>query len=157
MVPCCFLFIPTYVAILKPRVRDGSVGVGWESFFFKNREIIQSHQITVGIDVITFCWCFSFHIGADFREKCWGQICAGGYSSAGGSGTTRAWGPPFPRRSSGWALRRRVGCSQILANFQRSVLGCIDSYDSEKRCIFQLFSRFTRLADFCTAPSVSQI
>ena len=42
---------------------------------------------------------------------------------------------------------------QILANFRRSVLGCIDSYDSENRRIFQLFSRSTRLAHVCTAPN----
>ena len=41
---------------------------------------------------------------------------------------------------------------QILSNFRRSVLGCIDSYDSENRRILQLFSRSARLAYFCTAP-----
>ena len=44
-------------------------------------------------------------------------------------------------------------CWQILSNFRRSVLGCIDSYDSENRRILQLFSRSTRLAYFCSAPN----
>ena len=39
-----------------------------------------------------------------------------------------------------------------LTNFRRSVLGCIDSYDSESRRIFQDFSRSTRCAFLCTAP-----
>ena len=38
-----------------------------------------------------------------------------------------------------------------LTNFRRSVLGCIDSYDSESRRIFQHFSRSTRFAFLCTA------
>ena len=37
-------------------------------------------------------------------------------------------------------------------NFGRLVLGCIDSYDSESRRIFQHFSRSTRLTILCTAP-----
>ena len=36
-------------------------------------------------------------------------------------------------------------------NFERLVLVCIDSYDSEKRRILQRFSRSTRFAFFCTA------
>ena len=36
------------------------------------------------------------------------------------------------------------------ANFERLVLGCMDSYDSEKRGILQHFSRSTRFASFCT-------
>ena len=36
-------------------------------------------------------------------------------------------------------------------NFERLVLVCIDSYDSEKRRILQHFSRSTRLAFLCTA------
>ena len=41
-------------------------------------------------------------------------------------------------------------------NFRRLVLGCMDSYDSEKRRIFQHFSKSTRFAFFCTfgIPSV---
>ena len=39
------------------------------------------------------------------------------------------------------------------SNFNRLVLGCIDSYDSEQRRIFQHFSRSTRFAFFCTAPN----
>ena len=46
-----------------------------------------------------------------------------------------------------------AGFWQILANFRRSVLGCIGSYDSESRRILQLFSRSTRLAYFCTAQT----
>ena len=37
--------------------------------------------------------------------------------------------------------------------FRRLVLGCIDSYDSESRRIFQHFSRSTRLAYLCTAQT----
>ena len=36
-------------------------------------------------------------------------------------------------------------------NFERLVLVCIDSYDSEKRRILQHFSRSTRFAFLCTA------
>ena len=39
------------------------------------------------------------------------------------------------------------------ANFGGLVLGCIDSYDSESRRIFQHFSRSTRLAYLCTAQT----
>ena len=39
------------------------------------------------------------------------------------------------------------------SNFRRLVLGCIDSYDSEQRRIFQFFSKSTRFAFFCTAQS----
>ena len=42
---------------------------------------------------------------------------------------------------------------QMLTNFRRSVLGRIDSYDSENRRILQLFSRSTRLAYFCSSPT----
>ena len=38
-------------------------------------------------------------------------------------------------------------------NFERLVLGCMDSYDSESRRIFQHFSRSTRLAYLCTAQN----
>ena len=38
-----------------------------------------------------------------------------------------------------------------ITNFRRLVLGCIDSYDCEKRRILQHFSRSTRCAFFCTA------
>ena len=38
-------------------------------------------------------------------------------------------------------------------NFERLVLGCMDSYDSERRLIFQHFSRSTRLAYLCTAQN----
>ena len=41
---------------------------------------------------------------------------------------------------------------QFLANFERLVLGCMDSYDSDQRLILQGFSRSTRLAFLCTAP-----
>ena len=39
------------------------------------------------------------------------------------------------------------------SNFERLVLGCIDSYDSESRRIFQDFSRSTRFAFLCTAQT----
>ena len=39
-----------------------------------------------------------------------------------------------------------------MSNFRRLVLGCMDSYDSEQRRIFQHFSQSTRFAFFCTAP-----
>ena len=35
-----------------------------------------------------------------------------------------------------------------LSNFERLVLGCIDSYDSDQRLILQHFSRSTRSAFF---------
>ena len=38
-------------------------------------------------------------------------------------------------------------------NFERLVLICMDSYDSESRRIFQHFSRSTRLAYLCTAQT----
>ena len=37
-------------------------------------------------------------------------------------------------------------------NFERLVIGCMDSYDSETRLIVQHFSRSTRLAFLCTSP-----
>ena len=37
------------------------------------------------------------------------------------------------------------------SNFERLVLGCIDSYDSDQRLILQHFSRSTRFSYFCTA------
>ena len=41
--------------------------------------------------------------------------------------------------------------SKYVSDFGRLVLGCIDSYDSEKRRILQLFfSRSTRFAFLCT-------
>ena len=40
------------------------------------------------------------------------------------------------------------------ANFRELVRGCIDTSDSEKRRIFQHFSRPTRFALFCTAPNL---
>ena len=39
------------------------------------------------------------------------------------------------------------------SNFERLVLGCIDSYDSESRRIFQDFSRSTRFTFLCTAQT----
>ena len=39
------------------------------------------------------------------------------------------------------------------SNFERLVLGCIDSYDSESRRIFQHFSRSTRFSFLRTAPN----
>ena len=36
--------------------------------------------------------------------------------------------------------------------FRRLVLGCMDSYDSESRLIFEHFSKSTISAFFCTAP-----
>ena len=39
------------------------------------------------------------------------------------------------------------------SNFERLVFGCIDSYDSDQRLIFQHFSRSTRFAFLCTAPN----
>ena len=38
-------------------------------------------------------------------------------------------------------------------NFERLVIGCKDSYDTECRLIFQHFSRSTRLAFLCTAQT----
>ena len=38
-----------------------------------------------------------------------------------------------------------------VSNFERLVLGCIDSYDSDQRLILQHFSRSTRFAFLCTA------
>ena len=38
----------------------------------------------------------------------------------------------------------------IRSNSRRLVLGCMNSYDSEKRRIFLQFSRSTRFASFCT-------
>ena len=37
--------------------------------------------------------------------------------------------------------------------FRRLVLGCMDSYDSESRLIFEHFSKSTRSPFFCTAPT----
>ena len=37
------------------------------------------------------------------------------------------------------------------SNFERLVLGCIDSYDSDQRLILLDFSRSTRFAFLCTA------
>ena len=54
------------------------------------------------------------------------------------------WNTLWNTRSAGLAFG---------TNFRRSVLGCIDSYDSENRRILQLFSRSTRLAYFCSAPN----
>ena len=39
------------------------------------------------------------------------------------------------------------------SNFRRLVLGCMDSYDSESRRIFQHFSRSTRFVFLRTAPN----
>ena len=39
------------------------------------------------------------------------------------------------------------------SNFERLVLGCIDSYDSESRRILQHFSRSTRFTFLCTAQT----
>ena len=39
------------------------------------------------------------------------------------------------------------------SNFERLVLGCIDSYDSESRRIFQDLSRSTRFQFLCTAQT----
>ena len=39
------------------------------------------------------------------------------------------------------------------SNFEGLVLGCIDSYDSESRRIFQDFSRSTRFTFLCTAQT----
>ena len=49
------------------------------------------------------------------------------------------------------AMLRLTLFGRLLKNFRRSVLGCIDSYDSESRRIFQHFSRSTRFAILCTA------
>ena len=39
------------------------------------------------------------------------------------------------------------------SNFERLVLGCIDSYDSDQRLILQHFWRSTRFAFLCTAQT----
>ena len=41
--------------------------------------------------------------------------------------------------------------NEITSNFERLVLGCMDSYGSNQILILQHFSRSTRLARFCTA------
>ena len=51
--------------------------------------------------------------------------------------------------------QKNDGCNSCLGplfhrNFGRLVLGCIDSYDSEKWRILQHFSKSTRFAPFCT-------
>ena len=48
-------------------------------------------------------------------------------------------------------LRRRLNYYSISPNFRGSVLGCIDSYDSNQILIFSGFSRSTRFSYFCTA------
>ena len=57
------------------------------------------------------------------------------------------------RVSSSAASVERRGLLQKSANFRRLVLGCMDSYESEKRRILQGFSRSTRFAFLCTAPN----
>ena len=56
-------------------------------------------------------------------------VCMAVYSTLGGS-------------EAGW-----------LPNFERLVLGCMESYDSEKGRTLQHFSRSTRFAFLCTAPN----
>ena len=56
-------------------------------------------------------------------------------------------------RSGPWRSRRTydgVDSIRHLTNFGRSVLGCIEAYDSETRRIFQHFSKSTRCAFLCT-------
>ena len=65
----------------------------------------------------------------------------------------RAASPPTPHPAL--LQRSRVtydGIDSIrhLTNFGRSVLGCIEAYDSETRRIFQHFSKSTRCAFLCT-------
>ena len=52
------------------------------------------------------------------------------------------------------AVRRRLNNYSISPNFRRSVLGCIDSYDSNQILILLDFSRSTRFAILCTAQIV---
>ena len=47
--------------------------------------------------------------------------------------------------------RRMKNEMKLPSNFERLVLGCIDSYDSDQRLILQHFSRSTRFAFLCTA------
>ena len=42
---------------------------------------------------------------------------------------------------------------QFLANYERLVLGCIVSYDSDQRLILQGFLRSTRFTNLCTSPN----
>ena len=65
---------------------------------------------------------------------------AGSSRAATGSGGAGG-GPREPDRAPGG----------LELDFRLSVLGCIDSYDSENRRIFQLFSRSTRFPFLCTA------
>ena len=59
-----------------------------------------------------------------------------------------------PRRPDGHqdgpAAYDGIDSIRHLTNFGRSVLGCIEAYDSETRRIFQHFSKSTRCAFLCT-------
>ena len=66
------------------------------------------------------------------------------FAATGGDEAVRPAAPPRDARE-----RRH----ELLTNFRQSVLGCIDSYDSENRRIFSGFSKSTRLAFFCSAPN----
>ena len=66
----------------------------------------------------------------------------------------------LPRPSSWPAARSMLSAKEFIetgmkspSNFERLVLGCIDSYDSESRRIFQDFSRSTRFTFLCTAQT----
>ena len=54
----------------------------------------------------------------------------------------------LPIRSQSFFERLKI---EIIPNFERLVLGCIDSYDSNQILIFSGFSRSTRFSYFCTA------
>ena len=71
------------------------------------------------------------------------------FRSAGIRTSSSCWG------SFSWLFIRPQGGSEAgwLPNFRGVVLGCMDSYDSEKRRILQGFSRSTRFAFLCTAPN----
>ena len=58
-----------------------------------------------------------------------------------------------PRGSAGGRGGSRCPAPDPITNFRRLVLGCIDSYDSEKRRIFQDFSRSTRFLCLRTAKT----
>ena len=59
--------------------------------------------------------------------------------------------PGEARRQAPGRETRRAGHDTSL--FSKLVLGCIDSYDSEKWRIFSHFSRSTRFSRFRTAPN----
>ena len=64
------------------------------------------------------------------------------------SASTKKVVSELPVRSQSFFERLKI---EIIPNFERLVLGCIDSYDSNQILIFSGFSRSTRFSYFCTA------